>query len=404
MLYNQTHAIIDSKSFKHGINIDVRTRFSGNSRGDLIKVDSNEAVLYKVTTDKVTFVKRLGNPCGEEETCQPFMGEEFFSITGIWGTYVGNQNETRRLRVANAANGKSGVGIAVNDVGEYLYIGSDDADIGLLKDVEMKSRDGDEVRYRPIQVDVLPSTKDSARWYIDYLGIPKTIRLLQNLTLAPVKVAILDSGVLPTHSNLTLHHSLDIPNTLDDDNNGFVDDYLGYDFVRESGSLKDGFGHGTHVTGLANTSPNAQIFTIRALDSNGKSNSVDLLRGLEYAIVVDADVINCSWGGGSVTQALVNGFEKVRRKGIVVFSSAGNDGGSNDAPNIPEVPKCFKGVIGVGAVDSNGGLPKYSNYGGKSVMFLAPGDKILSATKDGVRVGFITRDLGRKVGRVWPVH
>ena len=133
----------------------------------------------------------------------------------------------------------------------------------------------------------------------------------------------------------------------------------------------------------APASKNGKLAVIRALDGAGKSTSLDLARALYYAISLDVEVLNLSWGGGGVTIALRDAFAAVAEAGIVVFSSAGNDGSSNDPPNIPEVPKNFPGVIGVGAITSGQSLASYSNYGGKSVMFLTPGDKILSTIKTG---------------------
>ncbi len=91
---------------------------------------------------------------------------------------------------------------------------------------------------------------------------------------------------------------------------------------------------------------------IRSLDRGGHSNSIDLARGLQFAIDQKVEVLSLSWGGGGVTHALADAFAALRASGIIVFSSAGNDGSSNDSPNIPGVPKNFAGVIGVGAITS----------------------------------------------------
>jgi subtilisin family serine protease len=135
--------------------------------------------------------------------------------------------------------------------------------------------------------------------------------------------------------------------------------------------------------GIYAPAKNGKLVVVRALDKSGKSTSIDLARAIYYAIDNDVDVINCSWGGGGVTEALKDAFQDAYMHGITIFSSAGNDGSGNDPPSTPEVPKNFAGVIGVGAINQRGKLPSYSNYGGKSVKFLAPGDQMLSAIKDG---------------------
>ena len=70
---------------------------------------------------------------------------------------------------------------------------------------------------------------------------------------------------------------------------------------------------------------------------------------------------------------------------MTVFSSAGNDRLNTDIPGNREVPKGYNGVISVGAIDANGRLAKYSNYGPLTVDFLAPGDQIVSSTMDGLQ-------------------
>jgi subtilisin family serine protease len=104
---------------------------------------------------------------------------------------------------------------------------------------------------------------------------------------------------------------------------------------------------------------------------------------LQYIIDQKIEVVSLSWGGGGLTQSLVDIFKSLRDAGVIVFSSSGNNGISNDPPNTPEVPKLFEGVIGIGAITEAKRVASYSNYGGKSVQFLAPGDQMLSTSKDG---------------------
>ena len=127
-----------------------------------------------------------------------------------------------------------------------------------------------------------------------------------------ITVAVVDTGVDLDHPDLV--HSLyvnpgEIPgNGLDDDQNGFVDDVSGYDFVDRDAVPDDTNGHGTHVAGTiaaahngigANgIAPNAKILPIRVLGSNGSGSDSGVAAGIRYAAQMGAQIINLSLGGG----------------------------------------------------------------------------------------------------------
>lgn len=230
-------------------------------------------------------------------------------------------------------------------------------------------------------------------WWVSAFGRDEAWALAPDT--AGVHLGVVDSGVDPSHPWLIeafARKEGEIPeNGVDDDGNGFVDDHWGYDFVEEDGIPQDEFGHGTHVAGLlaarqngaAYALPrNARLTVVRALDRAGKSNSIDLFRAIAYAVDAGVDVLNCSWGGGRPTQALRDAFTYAYQRGVIVFSSAGNDHLDNDRA-VP-VPLAFPGVVAVAASDSGGNLARFSNYGKSTVDFTAPGDKIFSLLPGGV--------------------
>lgn len=74
---------------------------------------------------------------------------------------------------------------------------------------------------------------------------------------------IIDDGIDGDHpdmvANLFINHA-EIPNNgIDDDNNGFVDDYRGWDTSSDSDNVYDGGGHGTPVAGIVGAKGNNEI-------------------------------------------------------------------------------------------------------------------------------------------------
>lgn len=197
----------------------------------------------------------------------------------------------------------------------------------------------------PIKRPLFPSIVDpifeevadsiSAPWWPRYLNVSGAWAIVKQhgVTPSPVKVGLVDSGTSPDHTWLksSLFINLkDLPgNHLDDEDNGFVDDVSGYDFVQESNSPIDSFGHGTHVSGILSAadpngsvvlSPatNTRLLVVRALNRYGLSNSIDLARALIYAAEEEIEVINCSWGGGSDTQVLRDAFAFLVSRQVLV--------------------------------------------------------------------------------------
>lgn len=241
------------------------------------------------------------------------------------------------------------------------------------------------------------STRDWASDFWEFTKIEAWLNAhLPSRVFAPITVGIVDSGIDLNHPALKSHlHSIpsEIPNNgLDDDQNGFVDDVHGYDFLEEDNTPQDDFGHGTHVAGLINhtlpsgenatLAPHAQLLIGRAIDSQGKSNNIDLARAVVYLANADSRYINCSWGGGASTQVLRDAFLYAQKKGSLMISSAGNSNLNLDT--FPEPPKSFPNVINIGSVQANGSKSRSSNFGSNLVFAFAPGDERMSTLPGGL--------------------
>ncbi len=158
--------------------------------------------------------------------------------------------------------------------------------------------------------------------------------------------------------------------------------------------------HGTAVTGiiaadingigLRGIAPDAQIIFIK-LDLNGFLDDEDFLEAFELAEKADADVINCSWGTGDVSEVVKMKIDQLAAngrggKGTVIVFAAGNKG-----KEIENDESTLESVIGVGSTDEENLRAVYSNYGEK-IDILAPGGFTLGITTTYPQNKFITAE------------
>ncbi|MFW9996967.1 MAG: S8 family serine peptidase [Candidatus Odinarchaeota archaeon] len=184
-----------------------------------------------------------------------------------------------------------------------------------------------------------------------------------------VKVAVIDTGIDYTHSDLN-------------------DNYQGgYDFVNGDSDPMDDHGHGTHCAGIIaaedngagviGVAPQAQLYGVKVLNSAGSGTYSDIISGIDWARNNGMDVISMSLGGSSGTSALESALINANNAGIVIAAASGNDYSGSIS-----YPARYASTIAVGATDSSDTRASFSNYGNE-LDVTAPGVNIYSTVAGG---------------------
>ncbi|CDJ42595.1 Whole genome shotgun assembly, reference scaffold old set, scaffold scaffold_12, related [Eimeria tenella] len=211
-------------------------------------------------------------------------------------------------------------------------------------------------------------------------------------------VAVIDSGVDYEHPDLKnqIWRNPDeiCGNGIDDDFNGFVDDCIGWDFVKGTNLPMDDNGHGTASAGIIAAEPNngigltgvcwgCDILILKALNEDIKGTISAFARSLDYAIGKGIMLSNNSYGGrGSGFRGLQEAVQRARQAGMIVVAAAGNYNGNNDNDKQPVFPASYDldNVVSVAAISRNGQLAPFSSYGKKQVDVAAPGANIMTTS------------------------
>ncbi|HXI69496.1 MAG TPA: S8 family serine peptidase [Verrucomicrobiae bacterium] len=215
----------------------------------------------------------------------------------------------------------------------------------------------------------------------------------------PPVVAVIDTGVDYTHPDLAGNmwtNAGELPgNGVDDDSDGLVDDYHGYDFADDLPDPADSGYHGTHVAGTIGATGNnqrgvigvdyqARIMALRASSDGQSLPDSAIIDAIQYATLmktrgVNIVAINESFGGGGFNSAERAAMQAAGDAGIIFCVAAGNETNNNDAAPTYPANYGLTNMIVVAATDQNDALAGFSNYGTNSVDVAAPGVNILSA-------------------------
>jgi subtilisin family serine protease len=205
-------------------------------------------------------------------------------------------------------------------------------------------------------------------------------------------VAVIDSGIDWYHEDLSnnIWHNpgeagSQANDGIDNDANGYIDDFIGWNFEDGNKYPYDEIGHGTHVAGIIGAEHDnigkvkgvCGEIKLMALKWSGSLNLNDAIPAIYYAANNGAKVINASWGDDDYSHSLYNAIYYARSKGVLFVAAAGNTSQlphpNNDAYPVYPASYYIDNIVSVLSTDRDDSLSSFSHYGLTSVDLGAPG-------------------------------
>ncbi len=201
-------------------------------------------------------------------------------------------------------------------------------------------------------------------WGIDHLNIPTAWQ--SGYTGKGVKVAVIDSGIAN-------HPALKIAG--------------GVSMVDYTSSYQDDNGHGTHSAGIiaANHASSGnmgvaygvKLYAVKSLDQQGIGKLNDTIRGIEWAVEQNMDIVNLSLGTVNSSASLKAAVDHAYNQDVLVVAAAGNKNEDTSVEKPVEYPAKYGSVIAVSAIDERNRIARFSATG-PEIEFTAPGVSIYS--------------------------
>ena len=344
---------------------------------------------------------------------------------GTMDKLLPNENPNKARRKTRAMNGQI---VEERDLSQLYFIKLEKQNRESTMQLVEKLRKLDEVEYAEpnYKVYMLEDAEGeicsnptqnplyAQQWGIGYLNISAMWSLPLVNKRRPI-IAIVDTGVDINHPDLkdniwTNPKEGEGSSAQDEDENGFVDDTHGWNFIENYMDVSDDNGHGTHVAGIAaacnnelgvvGANPFAYIMPVKVLNSDGSGDIATAARGIVYAAENGADIINMSFGSGpDLSSTMKDALDKAFQKSILVASAGNNEKSiyDNSDPIHPGTiyPAAYYCVIGVQAINQDGKLARFTNYDpdgpffsrdgvdGRNYEIKAPGVSIISTFTDG---------------------
>jgi subtilisin family serine protease len=247
------------------------------------------------------------------------------------------------------------------------------------------------------------------QWYLGRIQAPAAWDIEKGSP--SVIVGVIDTGIDYKHEDLKdqlwinsaedLNQNGRLDSTdidgLDEDNNGYVDDVIGWDFTDAPNFPDDGdyldpdndpmdeylTGHGTPVAGvisarqnnligISGVAPNVRLMALRAGTARGFLEEDDVAEAIVYAADNGCKVVNMSFGDVAYSYLIHDAVQYATNMGVLFVAASGNSGNV-----ILQYPAAYDETISVGATTSSNTLAGFSSYGNK-LNLVAPGQEIFS--------------------------
>lgn len=230
-----------------------------------------------------------------------------------------------------------------------------------------------------------PYYVNNEQWAISQISLPSAWEVVS--VFSTVRVGVIDSGIDASHPDLASKVNTTLSKC-------FTSAY--------STGIGDAVGHGTHVAGIigaginnrdsnnqyigiAGTSPNVELISLRVDDGNGNPDSAAVISAISYASLHNIPILNCSIGMKLNYEEIASLKLSIELFDGLMICAAGNNGTNNNIyRNYPSDVNSLTNIISVGASNKDDAMCDFSNYGSTSVDIFAPGEDILSTVSSSI--------------------
>lgn len=247
----------------------------------------------------------------------------------------------------------------------------------------------------------------SSAWYLQSVNAPAAWATTTGSS--EITVANIDTGFALGHQDLVDHWKFNLAeygggkesDGIDNDNNGYVDDYRGWDFTSagqgdnspQAGTTNPagtGTSHGTETAGLVGAvgdnsigttaiSQNVSILPLQVINDNSSGWTDAVASAIIYAVDQNVNVINMSLGTSGDDPVVRDAIDYAYDNNVVVVAAAGNCGNAGTGgvctgspTGFITFPASYNRVIAVGATTNTNARASFSSYG-QRLDVVAPG-------------------------------